>query len=93
MYTFWQISTMLGYLLGERIPGLTDWGLDVAMIVAFVGIVVPALKRRADWACGAVALVCTLLSYQWPYQTGLLFSSLLAIGVGVVLSRKASTYE
>jgi 4-azaleucine resistance transporter AzlC len=93
MYTFWQISTVLGYLLGERIPGLTDWGLDVAMIVAFVGIVVPALKRRADWACAAVALVCTLLSYQWPYQTGLLFSSLLAIGVGVVLSRKASTYE
>ena len=93
MYTFWQISTVLGYLLGERIPGLADWGLDVAMIVAFVGIVVPTLRKRADWACAAVAVVSTLLTYQWPYQTGLLFSSVLAIGVGVVLSRKAAHHE
>jgi len=93
MYSFWQISTVLGYLLGDHIPGLSDWGLEVAMIVAFVGIVVPLLKVRADWACAAVALVAALLSHQWPYQTGLLFSSLLAISVGMLLSREATRRE
>lgn len=93
MYSFWQISTTLGYLLGEQIPGLEDWGLDIAMVVAFVGIVVPALKHRADWACAAVAFASALLTYSWPYQSGLLFSSLLAIGVGMLLSRGGTANE
>lgn len=59
MYTFWLIATLLGYTLGEKIPGLADWGLDVAMIVAFVGIVTPALKQRADWACAATHSSCS----------------------------------
>lgn len=87
MYSFWQISTLLGYLLGGQIPGLAAWGLDIAMVVAFIGIVVPALKRRADWACAAVALVGAIACHDWPYQTGLLFSSLLAVGTGMVLAR------
>ena len=89
MYSFWQIATVLGYSLGEQVPGLADWGLDVAMIVAFVGIVVPALKRRADWACGVVAFSGALLTYDWPHQTGLLFSSLAAIAVGMVVAGRS----
>ena len=83
MYSFWQLATLLGYTLGEQVPGLADWGLDVAMIVAFIGIVVPLLKVRADWACAIVAFVSALLTHDWPHQTGLLFSALLAIAVGL----------
>ena len=57
------------------------------MIVAFVGIVVPALRARADWCCAATAFVSTLFSYSWPHQSGLLFSSVVAIAVGLLLSR------
>jgi 4-azaleucine resistance transporter AzlC len=89
MYSFWQIATIVGYLLGSQFPGLADWGLDVAMIVAFVGIVTPALKQRADWACAAVAFISALLTYDWPHQTGLLVSSLAAIGAGLLLSKEA----
>ncbi len=87
MYGFWQLSTVLGYTLGSQIPGLADWGLDVAMVVAFVGIVVPALKRRADWACAAVALTSAVITHGWPHQSGLLFSSLLAVATGMALAR------
>ncbi len=87
MYSFWQLATVLGYLLGERVPGLANWGLDVAMIVAFIGIVVPALRRRADWACGATAFAAALLTHDWPHQSGLLCASLLAIAVGMWASR------
>jgi 4-azaleucine resistance transporter AzlC len=93
MYGFWQIATVTGYLLGEQLPGLDKWGLDVAMIVAFIGIVVPALQSRADWACAAVAFFAALLTHQWPHQSGLLVSSVIAIGVGLFVSRGASTDE
>jgi len=89
MYSFWQLSTVLGYQLGEALPSLSSWGLDIAMIVAFVGIVAPALRARADWACGLTALFASLLTFEWPNQTGLLFSSLLAIAVGLVVDRVA----
>ena len=93
MFSFWQIATVTGYLLGEQIPELAGWGLDVAMIVAFIGIVTPALKRRADWACAVVAFGAALLTYDWPHQSGLLLSSLLAIAVGVWLRRRGAVNE
>ncbi len=88
MYSFWQISTVLGYTLGEQLPALAGWGLDVAMIVAFLGIVVLQLKLRADWACAAVAAVSSVLTYDWPHQSGLLCSALLAIAVGLRLDER-----
>lgn len=57
------------------------------MLVAFVGIVVPALKRRADWACAATAFATALLTHDWPHQSGLLLAALLAIAVGVLTRR------
>lgn len=93
MYSFWLISTVLGFTLGEQIPGLANWGLDVAMIVAFIGIVVPSLRQRADWACATVAFFTALMTHDWPHQTGLLFASLLAIAVGMLVSEKGSAHE
>lgn len=90
MYGFWQIATIFGYRLGTLIPELAGWGLDVAMIIAFIGIVTPALKQRADWACAVVACFLSILTYDWPHQTGLLFSALMAIAVGVWLGRESS---
>lgn len=87
MYANWQLCTWVGVTLGQQVPDLASWGLDVAMVVAFVGIVVPALRHRAQWACAATAFIAALLTYDWPHQSGLLFSSLLAIGVGVLLDR------
>lgn len=86
MYSFWIIATLLGFILGAQIPGLAGLGLDIAMIVAFIGIVVPALQNRADWACAATAFFSAVLTAHWPNQSGLLLSSLLAIAVGVLVS-------
>ncbi|MFT5483259.1 MAG: 4-azaleucine resistance transporter AzlC [Halieaceae bacterium] len=93
MYSFWQISTAAGYTIGEQVPELAGWGLDVAMIVAFVGIVAPALRHQADWACAFTAFTSAVLSYHWPHQTGLLFSSVLAITVGVIAKRRSQARE
>ena len=86
MYFNWQCCTALGIYLGQEIPDLTKWGLDIAMVVAFVGIVVPILKNKAQWACAITAFFAALITHSWPHQSGLLISSLIAIAVGVLLS-------
>ncbi|PWQ95944.1 AzlC family ABC transporter permease [Leucothrix arctica] len=85
MYSNWFFFSWVGMAMGQSIPDIANWGLDVAMVVAFVGIVVPALQRRADWACAFTAAISICLTHDWPHQTGLLFSSLLAIGVAMVI--------
>lgn len=85
MYGLWQVDTLVGIVAGSQVPDMTGWGLDVAMVVAFIGIVVPALRTPSKWACAITAGVAMLLTYDWPHQTGLLFSSLVAITVGVMI--------
>ncbi|MGI9275772.1 MAG: AzlC family ABC transporter permease, partial [Endozoicomonas sp.] len=43
MYSNWLLCTWIGLTLGQNLPGMSQWGLEVAMIVAFVGIIAPAL--------------------------------------------------
>ena len=88
MYSNWQICTMLGIFMEQKIPDMTGWGLDIAMVVAFIGIIVPALHQASHWVCAFVAAFSALLTHDWPNQSGLLFSSILAIVVGVLLARK-----
>lgn len=88
MYLNWQLCTWIGITAGKQIPDMTRWGLDVAIVVAFIGIVVPSLERASHWACAVTSAVCILLTYDWPHQSGLLFSSVMAIGVGVLVMQR-----
>ncbi|MFD2165457.1 AzlC family ABC transporter permease [Thalassotalea euphylliae] len=88
MYLNWQLCTFLGYYVGQSIPDMANWGLDMAMVVAFIGIVVPCLHNRATVACAIVAGVLSLITLDWPHKTGLLFSALSAIAVAMYLEQK-----
>ena len=85
MYINWQLCTWIGLVAGNQIPQLTSFGLDIAMVVAFIGIVVPHLKFPSHWVCALVAALAGTLTYDWPNQSGLLFSSVIAIISGVML--------
>jgi len=56
-------------------------------VVAFIGIVVPSLRHRAQWACALTAALTMLTTHDWPHQTGLLFSSMAAITVAILVGR------
>ena len=90
MYLNWQICTLLGLFIGQSIPDMANWGLDMAMVVAFIGIVVPCLHNRATLACALTAGVLSLITYDWPHKTGLLFSAVAAIAVAMYLESKQS---
>lgn len=88
MYSNWQLCTLLGFVLGERIPDPLDWGLDIAMVVAFIGVVAPLLKSFPMWLCAVTSFSTALLTSEWPYQSGLMFSMLMGIVVASLSSRK-----
>jgi 4-azaleucine resistance transporter AzlC len=87
MYTSWQLYSLTGYQLGTQIPDPQAWGLDIAMVVAFIGIIVPLLKTTPMWVCAISAFCFSLISKDWPYQSGLTFSMLLSIAIAVLVAR------
>ena len=93
MYVNWQVCSYLGYEIGRQLSDPLSWGLDIALVVAFIGVITPALVNRAMWLCAITASVSALITHNWPYQSGLIFSMLLAIFVGVIASYKRASKQ
>ncbi|WP_281649035.1 AzlC family ABC transporter permease [Parendozoicomonas sp. Alg238-R29] len=93
MYSNWALCTVIGYALGISLPGMEGWGLEVAMIVAFVGIVAPALTNSAMWITAGVASLGGVLTWGWPNQSGLMISALIAVATGVAVEKLSKKEE
>ena len=85
MYTNWQICTLLGLTIGRLIPNAAAWGLDFAMPVTFIGMVIPYLKSRPMVASVVVAGVVSIVAYPLPHQLGLITAALTGITTGIVI--------
>lgn len=85
MYTNWVMCTYIGLTLGNIFPEMQNWGLDFAMSVTFLGMVVPYLKTKPMLVAVLVSSVLAIVSYDFPHKLGLLFASFAGISVGVSL--------
>ena len=83
MYLNWQIWCAAGILLGDRIPDASGWGLDVAMPVTFIGMIIPFVKTRPMGVCVLAAGAAALLTLGLPYKLGILVSALVGIAAGM----------
>ncbi len=83
MYTSWNICTLLGIAAGKLMRGIGGWGLDFAMIAAFIGIVVPYLKTRPNLCAVLVAGIGALAFNGLPHKLGLIAATVLGIAAGV----------
>ena len=87
MYTNWQICTFLGLTAGQLIPNAAAWGLDFAMPVTFIGMVIPYLTTRPMALATVVAGAVALLAYPLPHNLGLIVASLAGIAAGTLFER------
>lgn len=87
MYTNWQICTYLGLTVGQMLPNAAEWGLDFAMPVTFIGMVIPYLKNRPMVAAVSVAGVVSLVAHPVPHQLGLMIAALAGIAAGMMVER------
>lgn len=86
MYVNWQICTLIGVVAGTRLAGISDWGLEFAIVVTFIGIVVPLVKNIPMLLAAVVAGGVALWLRELPHQTGLMLGSLAGIVAGYLSS-------
>jgi 4-azaleucine resistance transporter AzlC len=85
MYSNWVLCTALGVGLGELFPDMTQWGLDFAMSVTFIGMVVPHLKNKPMWGAVIVAGAMAVATAAMPHKLGLIVAAVCGISVGLSL--------
>lgn len=87
LWAGWQLATLAGVLIGAQLP--SGLGLDFALPLTFIAIVVPMVDSRAlllaALTAGAVAVMLAAL----PYKLGLFIAALAGLAAGAVLSRRA----
>jgi 4-azaleucine resistance transporter AzlC len=90
MYLNWQFCTWLGLTFGRLVPDIANWGLDFAMPVTFIGMVIPYLKNSPMRVAVAVAGTTAVLAQPLPHKLGLMLATLAGIisGLGVELYQR-----
>lgn len=85
MYTNWQLCTLIGIFAGRAIPDPLSWGLDFAMSVTFIGMVVPMVKNRPMLVTVITAGAVAVAAHSLPNRLGLILAAVLAVGAGVLV--------
>jgi 4-azaleucine resistance transporter AzlC len=57
LFVLWNLATVVGIVVGEAIGDPRRFGVDFAITATFIGIVVLAIRRRADVVIALVAAV------------------------------------
>ncbi len=83
MYSNWQLCTLIGVLAGQ-LEGIADLGLEFAMVVTFIGIVIPMISSRPLLICALVAGVAAIFTYDMPNKMGLMVAAFAGILAGVL---------
>jgi len=81
-YLMWNVTTALGVIFGELIPGMSEWGLEFAMVATFIGIITPYLKSYPFWLSMLTAGVSSIFLIGLPNNLGLLVSAVIGVFVG-----------
>lgn len=92
MYINWQICTWIGLTVGQLIPNAASWGLDFAMSVTFIGMVIPYLVNQPMVASVVASGIVSLLAHGLPHQFGLMVAAFTGIGVGVGVEHLKSKF-
>jgi predicted branched-subunit amino acid permease len=82
MYGNWQLCTYIGLRAGQAIPDPTRWGLDFAMVVTFIGMLVPLIRGRPVIATVLAASATSILAHSLPNQLGLILAAFAGIFTG-----------
>lgn len=80
LWAGWQLSTLAGVLIGTQLPA--DLGLDFALPLTFIAIVVPLIDSRARLIAALTAGGVAVLLVTLPYKTGLFAAALAGLCAG-----------
>ena len=85
MYLNWQLCTFLGLTIGRLLPNVAELGLDFAMPVTFIGLVMAYLRQWPMVATVIVSGLVALVAFSLPHNLGLVVASLAGIFTGIMI--------
>ncbi len=88
LWAGWQVATLAGVVLGAQLPA--GLGLDFALPLTFIAIVVPMIASRAMLAAALAAAATAVLLAGLPYKLGLFLAALAGLAVGALWSRESA---
>ena len=83
MYTNWQLCTFIGILTGQWIDDPLTWGLDFAMIVTFIGMLIPMVRDKTVLIAVLTSGISALLLRGLPNKLGLILAALIGVSAGM----------
>lgn len=81
----WQLSTVVGVLVGTTIP--SSWALDFSIALTFIALLVPALRRRSELVAVAVAAATALLGQALPHKLWIVLAAAAGMAAGMLAQR------
>ena len=84
LWAGWQVSTLVGVVVGAQLP--SGLGLDFALPLTFIAIVVPMIRTRVLFAAALAAGAAAVLLAALPYKLGLFVAALAGLLVGAALT-------
>lgn len=95
-YSTWVSFTIVGVVLGNLIPNMSSWGLEFAMSVTFIGMVVPYMNSKAMISAIFSAAVSSLVFAHLPNKLSLIISALIGVAAGytiITMEKRRLSYE
>ncbi|WP_238398103.1 AzlC family ABC transporter permease [Halorussus salinus] len=89
LWVTWQAATVVGVLLGARLP--SGWHLEFAVPLVFLAVLVPAVTDRATGAAAVVGGTTAVVANGLPYNLGLILAAVVGIGAGVAVESVSAT--
>lgn len=91
LWVCWQITTIIGVVFGATIP--PEWSLEFAIPLTFIAVVVPILRRRADFVACATAGVISVAGQSLPWKSWIILAALGGILAGWLSLRASAQKE
>ena len=82
IWLVWQISTVIGYLMGSIIP--MELGLDFAIPLTFISILFKGLAGWPGLITIITSAIVSVLASQLPMNIGLVVAAIVGIGAGTI---------
>lgn len=84
MYTNWQLCTWIGVKAGQSIQDPLTWGLDFAITVTFIGMLIPLVKNNPTRVSVLFAGITAIAANGMPNKLGLIAAAVVGILAGVL---------
>ena len=85
LWVVWQIMTVVGVVVGASVPD--RWGLDFAVPLVFLALLVPAVDDRPTMVAALFAGAVAVLGAGWPLNLGLPAGATVGILAGATAER------